>query len=109
MLNPSLNIVCVKDLVPAKDKQEEPEEEEENATEVKVCTPEETTECTDANLDDVVKLNLTYPFCHEEEDLDAIVKNNLPVDLNDCSSTNIKNLINLLENNLIIDRRYIDI
>ena len=53
MLSPSLDIVCAKDLVPAKDKQEEPEEEEENATEVKVCTTEVTTECTDADLDDI--------------------------------------------------------
>ena len=52
-LSPSLDIVCAKDLVAAKDQQEEPEEEE-NATEVKVCTLEETTECADADLDIII-------------------------------------------------------
>ena len=58
MLSPSLDIVCAKNLVPAKDKQEE---EEDNATEVKLCTTEETTECTDPDLDDM--MNINYPFC----------------------------------------------
>ena len=86
---------CTKDLVPANSKHEEPEKEEDNATEVQECTTEETTECTDEELDYMVNRN--YPFCQEEEELNAIVKINLPVDTTNCKSTRITYLINLVE------------
>ena len=95
LLSPSLYNGCTKDFVPANSKQEEPEKEEDNATQVQECTTEETTECTDEELDYMVNLN--YPFCQEEEDLDAIIKNNLPVDTTNCTSTCITYLINLFE------------
>ena len=68
---------------------------------IRLVVTEETTECTDEEL--YYMVNLNYPFCQEEEDLDAIIKNNLPVDTTNCTLPVLHILSICLKNNSLIN------